>query len=125
MLIGHGQAPRKLFQVGGDQYLSFASWSPDSRWMAYVRQWKTTRGSWSSALEVRPAGGGPAKTLVGESGLPKSSRFASSLKSQIWLSDWRLVFSVEQASKPSSPPAKIQPVGRPGKGPHRGTGRQS
>ena len=46
------------------------AWSPDGDSIAYAREWKTAEGPWRSAIEVRPAGGGPAKTLVAEASLP-------------------------------------------------------
>ncbi|MBV8457523.1 MAG: protein kinase, partial [Acetobacteraceae bacterium] len=52
-----------------------AAWSPDGRWIAYARGWKNQQGWWSSVLEIRPAKGGPAKTLLEESSLPNSSTF--------------------------------------------------
>jgi tRNA A-37 threonylcarbamoyl transferase component Bud32 len=129
MLIGgiHGEAPRKLFKVEKDEIVSFPVWSPDGHWIAYVRRWKTTQGSRSSALEVRPASGGPAKTVLSEWSLPKSSTFARgpSFAFLSWLPDWRLVFSIDQAFKSPSPSTKCslwavtvdpltgEPVGKP------------
>ncbi|HEY6290897.1 MAG TPA: protein kinase [Terriglobia bacterium] len=71
----NGEAPRKL----GEEEMSSPAWSPDGRWIAYIGWKQTMEGSWSSgwsnAVEARPAGGGPAKTVVSQSSLPKSSSF--------------------------------------------------
>jgi len=75
------------------------AWSPDGRWVAYLRHWKTAQGSSSSAIEVRPAEGGPANALLSESSLPKSSFFDCLTLCFAWSPDWRLVFPVSQASE--------------------------
>ena len=94
----NGEAPRKLVSAEEPGSLISPVWSPDGRWIAYVMYGKTAQGSRTSAIEVRPADGGSAKTLVSESSLSKSSspcylRFPSCLG---WSPDWRLVFSVSQ-----------------------------
>jgi len=101
VLIGslNGEAPRKLVTARADQNVRSPAWSPDGRWIAYFRDWKTTQGSWSSAIEVRPSAGGGAKTLLSESSLPIWSTFdcpdyAGSCF--VWAPDWRLVFAVSQ-----------------------------
>ncbi|HXJ96358.1 MAG TPA: protein kinase [Terriglobia bacterium] len=77
LLVGsvNGEAPHKLLTSGEDQDMASPAWSPDGRWIAYLRNW-TAQGSVSSSIEVRPASGGPAKTLVSESSLPKSTLFS-------------------------------------------------
>jgi eukaryotic-like serine/threonine-protein kinase len=109
----NGEAPRNLVPAQESQHVDSPAWSPDGRWIAYARRWKTARGSESSAIEVRPGGGGPAKTLVSESSLPESSSVCyytgsspgceSTLR---WSPDWRLVFSVSHASE--SPAAQTE-----------------
>jgi Tol biopolymer transport system component len=100
-----GESPRKL--ATGELY-SFASpvWSPDGRWIAYVRWKKSARLFGSSAVQVRPARGGAEKTLVSESSLPKSSSFCYEsiiyAPCLTWSSDWRLVFSARQAADSAS-----------------------
>jgi len=100
----NGEAPRKL--VEEDQGMTSPAWSPDSRWIAYVSWKHSAQSSWSTAIEVRPVGGGPAKTLVSESSLPKSSSFcyANSIPAPClrWSPDWRLVFSARQAPDSAS-----------------------
>jgi serine/threonine protein kinase/Tol biopolymer transport system component len=76
------------------------TWSPDGRWIAYAKGWKNEQGWWSSVLEVRPAEGGSAKTLLEGSSLPNSSTFVAgndfnALFAQTWTPDGRLVFSVQ------------------------------
>ena len=101
LLIGsiRGETPRSLVTVAQDDAVSVGAWSPDGRWVAYVRSWKTGAGSWTRALEVRPSAGGPAKTVLSQSSLPKSSTFAFPIV-LCWSSDWRLVFSVQQVAGP-------------------------
>jgi len=94
----NGEAPRKLGE--DDQYTVSPAWSPDSRWIAFAggKEWKEP-SSWKPAIEVRPASGGPAKTLVSESSLPKSSSIClPALNCLQWSADWRLVFSARQAA---------------------------
>jgi serine/threonine protein kinase/Tol biopolymer transport system component len=95
-----GEAPRKL--AGEDEDMGSPAWSPDSRWIAYVSSKQSAQGSLSNTIEVRPANGGSSKTLVSESGLPKSSEFCyvNSIPAPClrWSPDWRLVFSARQAA---------------------------
>ena len=100
LLVGsvNGEPPRKLVTPQENEDVSSPVWSPDGRWLAYERVWKTAQGSWSSAIEVRLADGGPAETLVSESSLPKSSSFDCAYLCFAWSPDWRLVFPVSQAS---------------------------
>jgi eukaryotic-like serine/threonine-protein kinase len=118
ILVGgiDGKAPRKLVGVQEqgsdhteleDQSVSYPAWSPDGRWIAYVRRWKTGHGSKTSAIEVRPASGGPPRTLVSEVDLAKASSlcaFPSNGSCMVWSADWRLVFTVTQS--PDSPSAQ-------------------
>ena len=101
----NGEPPRKLVDARELQNVFSPVWSPDGRWIAYARQWKTADGSWTSALEIRPASGGPAKTLVAESSLPKPNTFGLGTDpafTEAWSPDGRLVFSV--AGDAESPP---------------------
>jgi hypothetical protein len=102
----NGEAPRKLVTAEEPQNIGSPVWSPDGRWIAYVSWRQSTRGSWSTAIEVLPAGGGPVKTLVSESALPKSSSFCYltmiSAPCLVWSPEWRLVFSSRQATEPPS-----------------------
>ena len=114
------ESPLKLVKAEEDQHVYSPAWSPDGHWIAYYRKWKSGQGSWPSAIEVRAAGGGPAKTLVSESSLPKSSSLCYTLIGSSclrWSPDWRLVFSVSQAAESPSTQAKYSlwqiPVGRP------------
>jgi serine/threonine protein kinase/Tol biopolymer transport system component len=95
-----GAVPRKLMEAGQLEELFSPIWSPDGHWIAYARKWKTAEGSWTSAIEVRPASGGPAKTLVAQASLPRPNTISSGNGSlgESWSPDWRLVFSVASDS---------------------------
>ena len=102
-----GGAARMLVAGEEGRSVTDPAWSPDARWIAYRR----VRADWSSAsIEVRLATGGPGRTLISESSLPKSSSlvcevgYGSGCLS--WLPDWRLVFSVKEASESASAQAK-------------------
>jgi len=109
LLIGDvsGGTARKLVTEEENQWVYSPAWSPDGRWVAYLRHWKTAQGSSSSAIEVRPAEGGPANALLSESSLPKSSSFDCLTLCFAWSRDWRLVFPVSQASE--SPTTRVEP----------------
>jgi Tol biopolymer transport system component len=80
--------------VEKDQVMSSPVWSPDGRWIAYVRKWGTKQPS--AAIEVRPAAGGSPKTVLPESSLPESATFGLPFPfegSVSWSRDWRLLFS--------------------------------
>jgi DNA-binding winged helix-turn-helix (wHTH) protein/Tol biopolymer transport system component len=92
-----GETPWKLVDAGQLQSVFRPSWSPDGRWIAYARRWKTAQGPWKSAIEVRPASGGAAKNLVSEASLTSSNTMLSAGNdsfAETWSPDWRLVFSV-------------------------------
>ena len=102
----NGEAPRKLAEAEQDQSMVSPVWSPDGRWIAYVSWRKASQGSWTSAIEVRPVGGGAAKALLSESSLPKSGSFcyvngwpAPCLR---WSPDWRLLFFARQPAESPS-----------------------
>ena len=98
----NGQEPIKLVTEEESQTVFSPAWSPDGRWIAYPRWWKNAQGSQSSAIEVRPADGGPAKTLVSESSLPQSSSLCNESSCLRWSPDWRLLFPTSQAAESPS-----------------------
>ena len=120
ILVGgiNGETPRKLVaaQAWGrtsldENAVGSSAWSPDGRWIAYVRRWKAAQGSETSAIEVRRSTGGPAKTLVADANLPKPSSLciaSDPVESCIvaWSPDWRLVFAAGQAAEVPSAQAK-------------------
>jgi eukaryotic-like serine/threonine-protein kinase len=101
----NGEPPRKL-AAEQDQNMVSPVWSPDGRWIAYISWKKASQGSWSSAIEIRPVGGGTAKTLVSESSLPKSGSFCYvngwPAPCLTWSLDWRLVFFARQPAESPS-----------------------
>ena len=121
ILVGgiNGETPRKLVSVQEtgpakrpwtEESVWHPAWSPDGRWIAYLRRWKTAQGSETSAIEVRPASGGPAKTILSVASLPKRGSLCSDHTSIfsciVWSSDWHLVFAASQT--PESPSARTK-----------------
>jgi serine/threonine protein kinase/Tol biopolymer transport system component len=95
-----GDSPQNLVADQGEQLVSAPTWSPDGKWVAYARKWKIHEG-WGSAIEARPATGGPAKTVLAESRLPNPNTLALSaggVFTEAWLPDWRLIFVVCQSA---------------------------
>jgi Tol biopolymer transport system component len=93
-----GSAPRKLATGNGRGSFSSPIWSPDGRWIAYLRNEIPKEGPISNAVEVRPAGGGPARTLVSGSSLPRYP--AGKLPwwgVTLWSPDWRLLLGIINA----------------------------
>jgi eukaryotic-like serine/threonine-protein kinase len=92
----NGEAPRKLVPAEEGQLVGAPAWSPDGRWISYWRQKHQGPNSFDTSIDMRPAVGGPAKTLVSESSLPKSSTFECKVNDYCtcWLPDGRLVFGV-------------------------------
>jgi eukaryotic-like serine/threonine-protein kinase len=102
----NGDVARKLVAEEAAYDLSSAVWSPDSRWIAYFKSPKwNSKAPVPTVIEVRPAGGGPAKTLFSESSLPRST-LTGEAGGLAWLPDWRLVFSVREAPATPALPAK-------------------
>jgi len=93
-----GSAPRKLAIGNGRRNFSSPIWSPDGRWIAYLRNEAPKEGSMSTAVEVRPAGGGPARTLVSGSSLPlHPAGWVPWWGATMCSPDWRLIFAVINA----------------------------
>ena len=84
------ESPRRLHAQEEKDSFFHPAWSPDGRWIAY---WNVKGWPRSVTIEVRPAGGGPAKTLAPGSGLPTTTWMGGSM---VWSPDWRLVFSLNE-----------------------------
>ena len=98
-----GGNPRRLIAAAEDEHFFTPSWSPDGRWIAYGRKWKTPDHSWLSTIEARPAGGGSPRTLVAESSLSNTNAFqllGGIIFTSAWSSDWRLLFSAYSGQQP-------------------------
>ncbi len=81
-------------------------WSPDGRWVAYIKSRKTPFGSTWGQMSVQAvaASGGAVKTLFSGSSLPKGSSPATTAPGLIfWLTDWRVVFGLIQEPRGSMP----------------------
>ncbi len=90
-----GSAPRKLATGNGWRPFSSPIWSPDGRWIAYLRNEAPKEGLMSTAVEVRPAGGGPARTLAPGSSLPQHpAGWSPWWGAAVWSPDWRLIFAI-------------------------------
>jgi len=118
LLVGgiNGEAPRTLAAADGDQTLATPACSADGRWVAYLSTRKSKQGGSTTTLEVQPAEGGPATTVLAESDLPKASSFGQ-WEGLIWSPDWRLLFPVEIPQSPTAQAknelwaVRIEPLG--------------
>jgi len=99
----NGEAARQLVPEEEKHTVRSPVWSPDERWIAY---WKSKADAAAGSIEIRPSGGGPARTLLSESTLPKSNSIDCWKGCLAWSPDWRLVFFVGDAPESPSAPAK-------------------
>ncbi len=86
---------RKLRARNESEYFFSPVWSPDGRWIAYVHIRVTARG-YITAIDVQPSAGGPTKTLLSDTKLPKADLIcylSASGSCLSWSPDWRLLFS--------------------------------
>jgi serine/threonine protein kinase/Tol biopolymer transport system component len=97
----NGESPRHLVPQPDSEYLESPVWSPDSGWIAYVRILKIGPDAYSTAVEIRPAAGGPPHTLIADTSLPDRPfvcNLFGNLPCLSWAPNWRLVFSARRDS---------------------------
>jgi len=98
-----GQSSRTLIDTGAKDLALSPVWSPDGEWVAYLKARGNTTQAFSrtAAIEMRPAGGGPARTLVPGSRLPEStSLFCMNGRGCLsWSPDGRLFFTASMPSE--------------------------
>jgi DNA-binding winged helix-turn-helix (wHTH) protein/Tol biopolymer transport system component len=97
-----GEQPRKLAAAEEGQRFEGPVWSPDSQWIAYWRLKSKGADFAGTSIEIRPATGGPYKTVVSESNLPPSSLLDCEEACLAWSPDWNLIFTASKASNISS-----------------------
>jgi serine/threonine protein kinase len=89
-----GESQRNLAPASEDQTLHSPVWSPDNKWIAYFVEKQN-----GTSIEIRSADGGPAKTLISDSG---SAGLAPDCTGELgclcWLPDGRLIFPASQKS---------------------------
>lgn len=105
----NGEARRKLVDAEHGVIVSSPVWSPDAKSIAYWRGEETAQvgGGFlpGGYIEVRPASGGPAKTAVSASNLPKSIIPSCTWERCLcWSPDGRLIFPVSQPHESSPRP---------------------
>ena len=84
LLAADGQR-RKAFQAARGNYLTRVQWSPNGKWLTYLRR-PTNPLDYSASLEIRGLDGSPGSALVSD---PRLSDF-------FWLPDGRVVYSIRQ-----------------------------
>ncbi len=86
---------RQLRAKRDDDWLFSPVWSPDAQWIAYMHSWNTPQGL-TSAIEVLPATGGAAKTILSETKLPEGNSIcdlSTGGSCLTWSTDGRIFFS--------------------------------
>jgi len=118
VLVGgiNGEPPRQLASEPSLKWwLVSPGWSPDGRWIAYVRISRGQSFYYTGMVEILPAGGGPAKTIVSPTDLPQSSSICNFYGDPClrWSPDWRLIFFVRQAAASASDQVRFSLWGVP------------
>jgi len=99
----NGVSPRELLTAEDGETALSPVWSPDGRWITYLRgpvDVEAGEFGRTAAIEIRPAGGGPAKILVPGASLPASSSLFC-MKGRgclVWSPNGRLIFTVSDPS---------------------------
>src|ERR1035438_3263073 len=100
----HGESPRKLAGAESGEMVLSPIWSPDGRWIAYLRGREDPmlggQVERAAAVEIRPAGGGPAHRVVPGASLPAStSLYCMHGRGCLgWSQDGRLFFPASDRS---------------------------
>jgi eukaryotic-like serine/threonine-protein kinase len=107
----NGEGARKLVEPEPREVVVSPVWSPDSRWIAYL-SWKhdPKSGASNRSIEIKPAAGGVARTLVSGSSLPEGvlpMGCWGEAGCLCWSPDWNLFFDVSQKTGSSLEPQAI------------------
>jgi Tol biopolymer transport system component/predicted Ser/Thr protein kinase len=99
----NGEAAHELVQAGETGFAGQPAWSPDGHWIAYLHASKSPSGPGPEfTIEIQPAAGGPAKTLVSRASLPKPNGVSEASEDFLyWSRDWHLLFAADDVSRVS------------------------
>lgn len=103
----NGERRHKPFETPGQNHLTRVQWSPDGKWLTYLRR-PADPLDYSASLEIRGVDGSSATGLVSD---PRLSDF-------LWLPDGRIVYSIQQGPNCTFAALRINavtgtPLGKP------------